>query len=166
MAEFSVSGNDYVATTIDTVTAFAITCKLAVLIETVAEILPSLRKKLGEQLAKEQEREMLRAQGLPVPESSDDFTGLDPKLLGSFGRALSSLPDDHRTYILAQTLGVVMRRQGSGALPIWNRATEKLNFPDIDMLDMLTIMYHVFEENLASFMKAAPALNNLRKMGG
>jgi hypothetical protein len=159
MADFEVSGKQYVSTRLDPITAFGIACKLAGLIGIVSDVMPVIRKRILEEYERSRQREILRAQGLPLPddEGIDPLKGIDPKLIESFGKAVSQVPDDHRNFIIAKCLSAVMRRQGAGMLPVWNAQRERINFDDIDVMDMCLIIYHVFQESLASFMKAAPA---------
>jgi hypothetical protein len=80
--------------------------------------------------------------------------------LGDFLAGIGALPDEAVDYVLDHCLSVVKRRENgvlcavSVATPGGGRA---LQYQDIDMAGMLTMVFHVLRRNFAGFLDAAPS---------
>jgi hypothetical protein len=82
-----------------------------------------------------------------------DFKSAPLSVAEPFLKALGDMPDETADYIIDACLAVVERRDGSGQRN-WFRIQAPngaLAYDDIEMADMLTMVWHVLQANLKPF---------------
>lgn len=79
------------------------------------------------------------------------FDRLRDEMMQGMAKSLQELSDADSDFIIDKVMGNVMRNTGTGWVPVWNKATGREMFPDIDMTLMLTIVGSVLQSELSAF---------------
>jgi hypothetical protein len=80
--------------------------------------------------------------------------------IGEFLNGIGTLPDDAADYVLDHCLSVVKRNDGgawcaiTAAAPNGHRV---MQYDDMDMIEMLTVVFYVLRHNISGFFDALPS---------
>lgn len=150
---FSVGGKDYIGVQLNALEQFAISVKLMPIVPQLKPMLTHYAEIRRAQEAREQAEEAGQTDNLPpVPE-------LDYELIGQLGQALGVLKDEERDNIMRLCLQSVFVQKGPGAMPVWPKSDPKPP-ADVNMVQMLGIVWNVVTGNLSSFGVSIPSLSN------
>jgi len=83
-----------------------------------------------------------------------DFADILEPIMG----IVASMPDADVDYILFTCLSVVTKQQGDAWAPV--SVGNRLMFEDLDMPDMLRLVFQCLKENLGNFLKELDAVGN------
>lgn len=73
---------------------------------------------------------------------------------GPIAQALAAMPDQEVEQVIGTCLAVVRRKlpRDAGWVPIWNTQAQAPQFEDIDLPEMLQLVFAVVQENLGGFL--------------
>ena len=131
--EFDIGGVSYRADRLDAFKQLHLTRKLAPMVPKLVPILDRLQKAFKA--------------GKGVADDLSEFA----EAAGPFADAFAALPDENVDYIVKTCLSVVRRQQGATWSPIM--LGDALMFSDLDIGQMIPIVFRVIRENLGNFMQ-------------
>jgi len=151
MAEFEVNGTLYRSGKLDAMTQFNLTRRMLPLMPAVKNL-----AMLWGARQKEEEAEASKA---------DDAIALEPNAtfddaMEAAATAIAKLSDEDSNFIIATCLGVVSRKSGAGFSPVWNKPAGRPMFDDINMADMLKIMFAVLQSEFAAFFPSSGRISD------
>lgn len=140
MALFTIGEHDYRSDKLDALTQFNVSRRIIPVVIALAPlIIPG---------ATEKDIALLITSDL-----SRNVALIQPAL-----EAVAKMPDDDVNYVLAKCASRVFRANknpSTGAVdswsPIWNSSAKSLQYDDLGMVDLITIVWNVLRENLEGF---------------
>jgi len=159
MSEFSINGHSYKTARLDAMSQWAVARRLA---PVVAKTFTPEAIKKGVQLlpkfAALQERKPEQDGNLIQDPNFTEFLELLASLAQPFMEALAEMPDDDSTFVINMCLSVTHRAQATGGWSVIKPANSKIMFEDIQLPELLQIVFHVVMDNLAGFSFASLSL--------
>lgn len=133
MVEIELNGQAYRIGTLNAMTQFHVSRRLAPMIPSVLPLLASVRD------------------GAYTRAMEGDAADL-AKSAEPLAQALSQMSDDNANFIIKTCLSVVRRKQDDGWRPVQNQEGA-LMFDDIDLVTMMQLAFRVIRESLGGFMQ-------------
>lgn len=88
-------------------------------------------------------------------EGVDKLTGGEEgflKVLAPLSEAIAEMSEEDVNYICQKALSVVSRVLPKSTIPVWNKQAKRLQFEDLTLPEMLTLVGAVLEANLSGFL--------------